>query len=94
MRSSEVQADSIRRALACGFGTDEAPRLAFVRWSILEGYAQFNEFITSDDRIVDPRQEFEAVASLRGNGREGSAAYGSAPVIPSTAVHRAGIDGS
>jgi hypothetical protein len=74
MNSSEVQADSIRRALERGFGTDEAQRLAFVRWSMLEGYAQFNEFITSDDRIVETRQEFEVVAGLRGNGREGSAA--------------------
>jgi len=59
MYCSEVQADSVRRALERGFERDEAQRLAFVRWSMHEGYAQFNEFITSDAPVVGTRDGME-----------------------------------
>ena len=45
--------------LACGFDPVRAHRLTFVRWSMLEGYAQFSEFVTSDDPVVEIRPGFE-----------------------------------
>jgi hypothetical protein len=47
-----MHTDRIDQAVACGFDRVQAQRLAFVRWSRLEGYAQFMEEITSDDYQV------------------------------------------
>jgi hypothetical protein len=55
-----MHTDRIEQAMACGFDRVQAQRLAFVRWSRLEGYAQFMEEITSDDyQVVDRRPDFE-----------------------------------
>jgi hypothetical protein len=55
-----METDRINQAVARGFDRVQAQRLAFVRWSRLEGYAQFMEEITSDDyRVVDVRPGFE-----------------------------------
>jgi hypothetical protein len=55
-----MHTDRIDQAMACGFDRVQAQRLTFVRWSRLEGYAQFMEEITSDDyQVVDRRPDFE-----------------------------------
>ena len=53
-------ADRIEWLLARGFDPVRARRLVFVRWSMLEGYAQFSEFITSDDPVIETRPGFDA----------------------------------
>ena len=45
--------DPVSRALALGFEPTQAGRLAFVRWSLHAGYAQFSEHITADAPVVD-----------------------------------------
>ncbi len=72
MDSSEAQANSIRRALERGFQRDQARRLAFVRWSLHEGYAQFSEDTTSDDPVVETRPGFEPMTAMSGSRREAS----------------------
>ena len=59
-------ADRIQWLLARGFDPVRARRLIFVRWSMLEGYAQFSEFISSDDPVIETRPGFDA-------GEQGSA---------------------
>ncbi len=54
-----MHTDRISRAMARGFDRVQAQRLAFVRWSRLEGYAQFMEEVTSDCPVVDTRPGFE-----------------------------------
>ncbi len=54
-----MHTDRISQAMARGFDRVQAQRLAFVRWSRLEGYAQFMEEITSDCPVVDTRPGFE-----------------------------------
>ena len=54
-----MRTDSINQAVARGFDRVQAQRLAFVRWSRLEGYAQFMEEVTSDCPVVDTRQGSE-----------------------------------
>ena len=55
-----MHTDRISRAMARGFDRVQAQRLAFVRWSRLEGYAQFMEEISSDDyQVTDTRPGFE-----------------------------------
>jgi len=54
-----MHTDSINQAVARGFDRAQAQRLAFVRWSRLEGYAQFMEEVTSDCPVVDTRPGFE-----------------------------------
>ena len=55
-----MHTDSINQAVARGFDRAQAQRLAFVRWSRLEGYAQFMEEISSDDyQVTDIRPGFE-----------------------------------
>ena len=54
-----MHTDRINQAVARGFDRVQAQRLAFVRWSRLEGYAQFMEEITSDCPVVDTRPGFE-----------------------------------
>ena len=57
---SSMHTDSINQAVARGFDRAQAQRLAFVRWSRLEGYAQFMEEISSDDyQVTDTRPGFE-----------------------------------
>ena len=56
---SSMHTDSINQAVARGFDRAQAQRLAFVRWSRLEGYAQFMEEVTSDCPVVDTRPGFE-----------------------------------
>jgi hypothetical protein len=53
-------ADRIGWLLARGFDRVRAQRLVFIRWSMLEGYAQFSEFVSSDDPVIDTRPGFEA----------------------------------
>jgi len=47
-----MHTDRINQAVARGFDRVQAQRLAFVRWSRLEGYAQFMEEVSSDDYRV------------------------------------------
>jgi len=55
-----MQTDRINQAVARGFDRVQAQRLAFVRWSRLEGYAQFMEEISSDDyQFADTRRGCE-----------------------------------
>ena len=55
-----MHTDSINQAVARGFDRAQAQRLAFVRWSRLEGYAQFMDEISSDDyQVTDIRPGFE-----------------------------------
>ena len=54
-----MHTDRINQAMARGFDRVQAQRLAFVRWSRLESYAQFMEEITSDCPVVDTRQGSE-----------------------------------
>jgi hypothetical protein len=63
--------------LARGFDPVRAHRLIFVRWSMLDGYAQFSEYITSDDPVIEMRPGFETgeQGSVTGtDGREERAA--------------------
>ena len=63
MHTDTIAADSnIKRALARGFDRTQAQRLAFVRWSMLEGYAQFSEYITSDAPVSETSPEREPAA--------------------------------
>ncbi len=69
----EDPTESIKWLLARGFDLVRAARLVFVRWSMLEGYAQFIEFITSDDPVIETRPGFEPESwrtDARGSGRE------------------------
>jgi hypothetical protein len=50
-------ASGIDQALSRGFDLVQARRLAFVRWSMFEGYAQFSEYVTADDPIVEARPD-------------------------------------
>jgi len=60
MHTDSIEADSsIKRALTLGFDRLQAQRLAFVRWSMYEGYAQFMEEITSDAPVIETRPGFE-----------------------------------
>ena len=61
MKGQQVRmhTDSINQAVARGFDRVQAERLAFVRWSRLEGYAQFMEEITSDAPVIETRRGFE-----------------------------------
>jgi hypothetical protein len=54
-----MDSDRIDQAVARGFDRVQAQRLAFVRWSRLEGYAQFMEEISSDDQVIETRPGFE-----------------------------------
>ena len=54
-----MHTDRISQAMARGFDRVQAQRLAFVRWSRLEWYAQFMEEVTSDEPVVNPRLGFE-----------------------------------
>jgi hypothetical protein len=54
-----MDTDRIDQAVARGFDRVQAQRLAFVRWSRLEGYAQFMEEISSDDQVIETRPGFE-----------------------------------
>jgi len=54
-----MHTDRINQAMARGFDRVQAERLAFVRWSRLEGYAQFMEEVTSDCPVLDTRTGFE-----------------------------------
>ena len=54
-----MHTDRINQAVAHRFDRVQAQRLAFVRWSRLEGYAQFMEEITSDCPVVETRPGFE-----------------------------------
>jgi hypothetical protein len=55
-----MHTDRISQAMARGFDRVQAQRLAFVRWSRLEGYAQFMEEVTSDEPVVNTRLGVEA----------------------------------
>jgi hypothetical protein len=77
MHTQLDSADRIDWLLVRGFDPVPAQRLVFVRWSMLEGYAQFSEFISSDDPMIETRPGFEtgeqgSVTST--GGREDSAA--------------------
>jgi hypothetical protein len=50
-------ASGIDQALSRGFDLIQARRLAFVWWPMFEGYAQFSEYVTSDDPIVEARPD-------------------------------------
>jgi hypothetical protein len=67
MHTQHSSVDSLRQALDRGFDRTQARRLAFVRWSMLEGYAQFSEYVTSEDPVIDTRDGLEPV--------DGSAAH-------------------
>ena len=69
-------ADRIQWLLARGFDPVRARRLIFVRWSMLEGYAQFSEFISSDDPVIETRPGFETgeQGSVSGTERKGGSA--------------------
>jgi hypothetical protein len=55
-----MHTDRVNQAVAQGFDRAQAQRLAFVRWSRLEGYAQFMEEISTDDyQVADTRPGFE-----------------------------------
>jgi hypothetical protein len=54
-----MHTDRIDQAVARGFARIQAQRLALVRWSRLEGYAQFMEEISSDDQVIETRPGFE-----------------------------------
>ena len=62
--------------LVRGFDQVRAQRLVFVRWSMLEGYAQFSEFISSDDPVIETRPGFETgeQGSVSGTARKGDSA--------------------
>jgi hypothetical protein len=62
--------------LVRGFDQVRAQRLVFVRWSMLEGYAQFSEFISSDDPVIETRPGFETgeQGSVTGTDRKGGSA--------------------
>jgi len=51
-----MHTERISQAMGFGFDRVQAQRLAFVRWSRLEGYAQFMEDISSDDyQVINAR---------------------------------------
>ena len=54
-----MDTDRIDQAVTRGCDRVQAQRLAFVRWSRLEGYAQFMEEISSDDQVIETRPGFE-----------------------------------
>jgi len=54
-----MHTDRINQAVARGFDRVQAQRLAFVRWSRLEGYAQFMEEVISDCPVVNTQQGSE-----------------------------------
>jgi hypothetical protein len=56
MQQTDQLSRQVDWLLARGFDPVRAQRLTFVRWSLLEGYAQFSEFITSL-RHVSPKHE-------------------------------------
>lgn len=52
-----MHTERISQAMGLGFDRVQAQRLAFVRWSRLEGYAQFMEDISSDDyQVINARR--------------------------------------
>ena len=53
--------------LVRGFDQVRARRLGFVRWSMLEGYAQFCEFITSDDPVIETRSAVDTGEQVNGD---------------------------
>jgi hypothetical protein len=59
MHTQLNSADRIEWLLARGFDQVRAQRVVFVRWSMLEGYAQFSEFIRSDDPVIETQPGFE-----------------------------------
>jgi hypothetical protein len=62
MHTHHCSADSVTEAVERGFDRTQAQRLAFVRWSMLEGYAQFSEYITSDDPAIETWSGLEPMA--------------------------------
>jgi hypothetical protein len=62
MHTHHRSADSVTQAVERGFDLTQAQRLAFVKWSMLEGYAQFCEYITSDDPVIETRPGLEPMA--------------------------------
>ena len=54
-----MHTDRIDQAVARGFDRVQAQRLAFVRWSRLEGYTQFAEEMASDAPVIETRPGFE-----------------------------------
>ena len=69
-------ANSVDWLMERGFDPVRAQRLIFVRWSMLEGYAQFSEFISSDDPVIETRPGFETgeQGSATGTDRKGDSA--------------------
>ncbi len=73
MQAQHTTAQGIGEAVELGFDPVQAGRLAFVRWSMLEGYAQFSEFISSDDPTIETRPGFEPTdwrTDVQDTGRE------------------------
>ena len=69
-------ANSVDWLMERGFDPVRAQRLIFVRWSMLESYAQFSEFISSDDPVIETRPGFETgeQGAATGTDRKGDSA--------------------